>query len=126
MGTRADFWIGVGETAEWIGSVGWDGYEWAQNPECDLRTAFKPEEFRAAVAAIAESRKDFTSPEEGWPWPWDTSHTTDYAYCLTPAGVRIFSFGEDIVNSQRGEFPNMKDRKNVQFGAKSGAIIVGG
>ena len=26
MGTRADFYIGRGATAEWIGSIAWDGY----------------------------------------------------------------------------------------------------
>jgi hypothetical protein len=26
MGTRADFYIGRGTEAEWLGSVAWDGY----------------------------------------------------------------------------------------------------
>ena len=25
MGTRADFYVGRGESAEWLGSVAWDG-----------------------------------------------------------------------------------------------------
>jgi hypothetical protein len=25
MGTRADFYVGRGETAEWLGSIAWDG-----------------------------------------------------------------------------------------------------
>jgi len=29
MGTRADFYVGMGKDAEWLGSVAWDGYEWA-------------------------------------------------------------------------------------------------
>ena len=28
MGSRADFYIGEGTEAEWLGSVAWDGYEW--------------------------------------------------------------------------------------------------
>jgi len=26
MGTRADFYVGRGEQAEWLGSIAWDGY----------------------------------------------------------------------------------------------------
>jgi hypothetical protein len=26
MGTRADFYVGRGETAEYLGSIAWDGY----------------------------------------------------------------------------------------------------
>ena len=30
MGTRADFYVGVGKKAEWLGNVAWDGDEWAE------------------------------------------------------------------------------------------------
>ncbi len=33
MGTRADFYIGRGEKAEWLGSVAWDGYPTGILPE---------------------------------------------------------------------------------------------
>lgn len=51
MGTRADFYIGRGPDAEWLGSVAWDGYEWDAE-DSDLMTAKTADEFRAAVAAI--------------------------------------------------------------------------
>lgn len=135
MGTRADFYIGAGKDAEWIGSVAWDGYEWDEEPECALMQAKTPEEFRQAVAAIHKERKDFTSPEQGWPWPWNDSNTTDYAYMLIDGAVKSYAFGSrcfineanehDTNEDERADFPDMSARKNVTFGARSGILIVG-
>ena len=47
MGTRADFYIGSGKDAEWLGSVAFDGYEWDDNADCALMTATTPDEFPA-------------------------------------------------------------------------------
>lgn len=119
MGTRADFYIGRGQDAEWLGSVAWDGYEWAEDEDCALMTAKTPGEFRAAVAAIEAERDDFTTPAEGWPWPWDDSNTTDYAY--------VFHDGAVEIPRDRVEWlPNMAARKNVQWGSKKGGILVVG
>jgi hypothetical protein len=65
MGTRADFYVGVGPNAEWLGSVAWDGYEWQIKPDCSLMKAKTEEEFRIAVKLIAEVRNDWTSVEQG-------------------------------------------------------------
>jgi hypothetical protein len=139
MGTRADFYIGKGATAEWLGSVAWDGYEWVQedNPLVQAKT---PDEFRAAVAVIAKEREDFTAPALGWPWPWDDSNTTDYAYMLIDGEVKAFCFGRSVPicpdkpeddedaedDGERGDFPNMAEVKNVTFGNRSGVMIIGG
>jgi len=117
MGTRADFYIGRGPEAEWLGSVGWDGFEW-DTPDSDLMRAKTPDEFRAAVAAIREARNDFTTPDEGWPWPWDNSNTTDYAYVFHEGAVMIPRESVDWL-------PDMSARKNVQWGQKSGLIVLG-
>lgn len=132
MGTRADFYIGRGQDAEWLGSVAWDGYEW--NGSCALMQATAPDKFRAAVAEIAAERDDFTAPAEGWPWPWSDSTTTDYSYVLHEGKVTVYSFGhelkpgEDSEDEQEGPrvdwFPDMSARKNVQWGAKSGLIVL--
>lgn len=120
MGTRADFYIGRGQDAEWLGSVAWDGYEWAEEEGCDLMQAKTPDEFRATVAAIQAERKDFTTPAEGWPWPWDDSNTTDYAYVFHDGAVEIPRESVDWL-------PNMAARKNVQWNsAKGGIFVVGG
>ena len=67
MGTRADFYIGRGEKAQWMGSIGWDGYPEAIDDE--LLNATTPETFLAALTAFWEKRNDVTRPDQGWPWP---------------------------------------------------------
>jgi len=126
MGTRADFYIGEGKTAEWLGSVSWDGYQW-EAPDSPLRSAKSADDFKAAVLQISKERDDFRSSDRGWPWPWDDSQTTDYAYCFTPEEVRVFVFGRPYVPGQdeeaegyveppKADFPNMKARANVTDG----------
>jgi hypothetical protein len=161
MGTRADFYIGQGEEAVWLGSVGWDGYpkgitpkseetektwngarrhiaiEWPQGEH--LFDSENEEEFLARVQRYFQYRADVTLPEHGWPWPWDDSNTTDYAYSFHDGKVMASCFGSDWFDpredysddeiEQRGEgttFPNMKGRKNVAWGERSGLIFVGG
>jgi len=90
MGTRADFYIGRGEGAEWIGSIAWDGYP--DGLSCDVLKANSESEFREAVQEMAH-RDDWTSPEMGWPWPWEDSRTTDYAYAFDGDRVWASCFG---------------------------------
>lgn len=135
MGTRADFYIGRGEQAQWLGSVAMDGYEW-EGEGSALMKATTPEEFRAAVAAIQDDREDFTSPAEGWPWPWDDSRTTDYAYVLHEGKTTAFCFGREVLPKNGDDeddapqadkvdwFPNMSAIKKVQWGRKSGVIVI--
>lgn len=79
MGTRCDFYVGRGKSAEWLGSYPWDGHP-GSIPR-DIALAKTEPEFRAAVRRFAQEVPDeFTNPEDGWPWPWETSATTDYAY----------------------------------------------
>jgi hypothetical protein len=133
MGTRADFYIGRGQDAEWLGSVGWDGCEWEEGDSA-LMKAMAPDEFRAAVATIQAEREDFTTPGDGWPWPWDDSCTTDYSYVLHDGKVWVYHFGSETFVNEAGEidsrdekedwFPDMSVRKNVAWGARSGIIVV--
>jgi hypothetical protein len=134
MGTRADFYIGQGQDAEWLGSVGFDGCDWVNDPTSDLMLAKSPDEFRAAVVIIQAERRDFTAPEDGWPWPWENSKTTDYAYVFYEGKTNVYSFGHEITLNDDQEikdespkvdwFPDMKSRQNIQYGVKSGLIIV--
>lgn len=131
MGTRADFYIGSGLTAEWLGSVAWDGYEWAENKASDLMKATTEQEFRDAVAAIAAERgaEDWTSPEMGWPWPWKTSATTDYAYCFENGSVCVYYLGakytgKEVKSSFDAEWPDMSAAaKPTLSGPRSGLIV---
>lgn len=120
MGTRADFYVGVGENAEWIGSVGWDGYEWAEDKDCPLLNAKTEDDFRAAVYEIAADRDDWTDPEQGWPWPWDDSRLTDYTYYFQDGKTGFDAF------SERDDWPDMSDKKNLTLGRRSGLMVFSG
>ena len=137
MGTRADFYVGRGAKAQWLGSIGWDGYPkgipaWVRRAPDELR-------YRLKVSDFLNGREDKTLPEDGWPWPWEDSSTTDYAYAFDEGKVWASSFGGDwfpVWNLRKREpdsegaalvFPNMKDAKQREkFGPHSGIIIIGG
>lgn len=145
MGTRADFYVGTGKDAEWIGSIAMDGYPDAiDSPVLKAET---PEAFRAAVKDFFTDRRDTTLPEHGWPWPWDDSRTTDFAYAIFDGSVKASCFGrpwydpikaaaieddeerEEFEGSnapKMDDFPDMSARQNVTFGARSGLIVLGG
>lgn len=115
MGTRADFYIGTGRKAEWLGSVAWDGDEWEDDLNCPLRQATTEQQFRDAVAEIAKVRTCWTSPSQGWPWPWDSSRSTDCVYAFTRGSVQVFRF--------RGVWPNMRSRRRLTTGERSGLMV---
>lgn len=120
MGTRADFYIGNDEKAEWLGSIAYDGY---RMPD-EITKAKTEEEFRAAVTQELLSRDDATVPYQGWPWPWDCSDTTDYHYWFFDGNVHVGKF-KDIPEGVTA-FPDMSAKKNVTLGARSGLLILRG
>lgn len=144
MGTRADFYIGRGETAEWLGSTAWDGYPDGFNDTAGkpMLTATTEDGFRAAVKEVFAARNDVTTPEMGWPWPWNNSATTDYAYAFDGGKVYASRFGRewfaididaeyygddpDADGERSAVFPDMSDRKNVRHaGPASGLMVIG-
>ena len=138
MGTRADFYVGRGVDAEWLGSIAWDGYPAGVDDAVLL--ADTTDEYRAKVAEFV-NREDGTLPADGWPWPWDDSGATDYAYAFEGGVVYASSFGHEWfevmpLEENGGEpddrggkvaiFPDMTARQNVTLGKRSGVIIFGG
>jgi len=136
MGTRADFYIGRGKHAEWLGSIAYDGY-----PEGIAESVINSgneKEWRTALTVFLEGREDATFPEDGWPWPWEDSHTTDYAYAFD--GERVWICGlqktwfpvndkepfesEKIVNKQAAIFPDMTSKQKVTLGKRSGLLFL--
>ena len=124
MGTRADFYVGRGENAEWIGSIALDGYP-----------SGIPDHVLSVESEIGYRKyvKEFVSgnngrlPKDGWPWPWEDSQTTDYAYALDGEKVYASCFGHvwfDPKKSPEPEdygdkveiFPNMKEVQKVTDG----------
>lgn len=135
MGTRADFYIGRGQDAEWLGSIAWDGYP--SGIGNDLLEATSLDEFKSRLAAYWSARKDLTRPNDGWPWPWSDSSGTDYAYAFDGGKVWASCFGtewfeasnpepEEHQDAKSAVFPNMESRKRVTLGRRSGLIVLGG
>lgn len=135
MGTRADFYIGKGETCEWLGSIAWDGYDIPEN----ILACTNEEVYRDFITAWLQTRNDATFPEDGWPWPWKDSRLTDFAYTFVDGGVKIVTLGRAYtVEEYRKDQDNepyipieqrelyFKDRsgvQNVTFGDRSGLIV---
>lgn len=154
MGTRADFYVGRGAEAEWLGSIAWDGYRDGIEPE--LLRATDEAEYREEVARFLRKRDDATTPDKGWPWPWNDSGTSDCSYwffdgavhdvtCGTYHGVEgdfftpvdrgVPFFDEDFsdpnaaaalyfANKTRVTYPDMSARKAVTLGKRSGVIVI--
>lgn len=131
MGTRADFYVGRGEKAEWLGSIGWDGYP--DGIDKSLLKATTEQQYRNRVKRFFDDREDATYPKDGWPWPWDDSTTTDYAYAFDNGQVWASSFGtkwfkatEKQPESDRkvAKFPDMRLLKNITLGKRSGLVII--
>lgn len=133
MGTRADFYVGLGPEAEWLGSIAWDGYALAEGSTEDPHLGEAA--WREYVASHAD-RDDWTPPEMGWPWPWTDSRTTDYAYAYVPGeDVVLFSiFGEPwmvlgtdlrwAAKPTKPDFPDMTERQAVTYGSRSGVTLL--
>lgn len=144
MGTRSDYYVGRGENAEWLGSLCWDGFP--DSHAKPLAEITDEATYRAKVAEILEAEKDqATLPAMGWPWPWDDSQTTDFAYAFDDGKAWFSSFGcawrdhaahlamdddaqeadMEAAEDKAATFPNMKDVKNVQMGGpRSGMMVV--
>ena len=153
MGTRADFYVGRGANAEWIGSIAYDGYEGGEAGQL-LLSVTSEADFRAKVAQLSK-RDDFTSPERGWPWTWEDSRTTDFAYAWDgQTWCSLFGYGWRTLVDMRihaaehqrwaesddeeapepelwdrtktAVFPDMTDRQRVTLGKRSGVLVVKG
>lgn len=124
MGTRADFYVGKGKDAEWLGSIAWDGYR-SGIPGYILK-ATREEDFRKAVEVFLTERDDARFAKDGWPWPWNTSEITDCSYWFFD-GACHDEWGGCYARCDQGKpeegsagepiaFPDMSARKNVTDG----------
>jgi len=134
VGTRADFYVGRGPTAEWLGSIAWDGYDIPESIAAETDESA----YRAAVRAFLDEREDGTIPErDGWPWPWDTSVLTDYVYALFDGRVWYSCFDspwhpcpvvpdmDDEEEHAHHEWPLRGGRSQGDiFGPRSGVLLI--
>lgn len=134
MGTRCDFYVGRGPEAEWLGSYPWDGYP-SGIPNALLRCESEST-YRHEVKAFLEHNRDSaTLPEQGWPWPWKDSQTTDYAYAFDGGKVWASCFGYEWFDPLNDEpeldesgpkttvFPDMTSHQRVTLGKRSGVMV---
>jgi hypothetical protein len=146
MGTRCDFYVGL-EKLEWLGSYGWDGYPDGFPEEIGIFESHDEESYRQKINQVGETyRGEFTLPSMGWPWPWNDSGDTDYAYTFAKGQVLISYFGcywktiehftqfeEDGGDSWfkmpateygKPKFPDMSLMKNATYGDRSGLAVI--
>jgi hypothetical protein len=86
---NSDFYVGIGEHAEWLGSLVDRGTPWILGE--DILVFTKEKEYRDAVRRIVDIR-----PEDGWPWPWTDSYLTEYTYTFIDNKVLVSYFGGDL------------------------------
>lgn len=91
MASKADFYVGRGPGAEWLGSLEWDGMP--VGIIIEIREATDEQVYRDAVMRFLNRRPDAHFPETGWPWKWDTSLATNYAYAFDKGRVFASCFG---------------------------------
>ena len=83
--TKADFYVGTGSDARWIGSIGADGYPASGviSPEIFLQVNKIMFEEMVLDLLRKEKQDDWAAiADEGdpWPWLWLNSQITDYTY----------------------------------------------
>jgi hypothetical protein len=99
MGTRADFYLGRGADAKWLGSTAYDG-----GPENHLwlLKAKTARQFVSVVNAHIRGDDAGTLPAQGWPWPWNDSHLTDHAYAFDKGVVYVTMYPIDADGKYAG------------------------
>jgi hypothetical protein len=98
-----------------LGSIAFDGYPQSDEQPGGVPTAILQAttelEFRNAVLDLLTRRDDATIPPQSWPWPWETSWGTDYAYSFFPAVQgrpgRVIVLGGGDYPEELGLFPKM-------------------
>lgn len=136
MGTRADFYVGRGLEAKWVGSIAFDGYP--TGIDAPVLSAKTLDEYAAAIKEHMATRDDWTEPaRDGWPWPWIDSRTTDYAYAFDCGAVWASYFGgawfaadTDEPDDPQGENAVFPERGGAEqgsiFGPRSGLLVITG
>lgn len=107
MGTRADFYVETKKGLEYLGSIGWDGGP--NGMDFGVLHADSAKEYKDAVIKFLNSREDASLPKrDGWPWPWENSNTTDYAYIFKKGEVFASHFGSPLFSA--AEYASLDDK----------------
>jgi hypothetical protein len=101
---RADFYIGLGAEAEWLGSMGDGGHPSEVTSVHDLFNLngdvddYTEDTFRQMVESILDDTPDYVlvsraSTGGWWPWGYDTSVGTPFAYAWNNGCIHVFENG---------------------------------
>ena len=96
---KADFYVGMGRDAEWVGSVHKCGEIWALSTEILIQVN---------KTMYEESVVEYINLCEGivanhvcqWPWAWADSRMTDYSYIFIPEYEKVYMSieGGDLID----------------------------
>lgn len=77
--TKADFYIGTGVAANWIGSILSDGY--VHGIPLDILICTNPTLYEELVVEFIKTKSGVVKTDGSkWPWLWPDSRMTDYSY----------------------------------------------
>jgi hypothetical protein len=124
MGSKADFYVGRGYEAVWLGSIAWDGQP--EDLPLELRTATEEESYTNFINKFLSTRGDAATPDNGWPWTWANSSNTNYSYAFDKGRVWVSCFGSSwfkaseeepdhrTLTSKAAKFPDMSLAPKMQ------------
>lgn len=96
---KADFYVGMGEDADWVGSVSKGGSIWYVPIELLIqvnRVMFE----ELAIDYIKSCNGIVANHICQWPWPWNDSKFTPYSYIFSPEHEKVYLSieGEDLLD----------------------------
>ena len=88
---KADFYVGTGQRADWIGSVRRNGDIWNIPPILLLQVSKIMFE-ELAIDFINEKQNDGIVANHicEWPWDWSDSRMTDFSYLFIPEYEKVY------------------------------------
>jgi len=89
MGTKADFYSGLGSKRDWIGSIYRNGDIW--NIPLEILIQVNKTMFEELVLDfIRDQEGSINDNGDEWPWLWSDSRVTDYSYIFLPSRDKVF------------------------------------
>ena len=86
---KADFYVGQGRQAEWIGSVSKCGEVWEVSPKIFLHVNQTMYE-EAVIEYINFCEGIVANHSCQWPWEWSDGRMTDYSYFFLPEQEKVY------------------------------------
>ena len=91
MGTKADFYIGIGANAEWFGSLLQNGDPWHIPIEIFIqvnRIMFE----ELTLDFLKKCNGVIAQNKDKWPHIWSDSRVSDYSYIFYPGHEKVYMY----------------------------------